>query len=155
MTRPAALWRALWQAALQIEDGVLGDARARLERAKERLSEALRNDASDEEIARLRSMCARSPVFASNTKGEDDAVIDFALNVTDQLGMGAIEKAAEALKPELRETAFAFAVEMVLADGMVGQEEEAFIAKLAQLLGIHEELGRAVIQVTMIRARGV
>ncbi|HOU21023.1 MAG: tellurite resistance TerB family protein [Kiritimatiellae bacterium] len=110
---------------------------------------------SDEEIARLRSMCARSPVFASNTKGEDDAVIDFALNVTDQLGMGAIEKAAEALKPELRETAFAFAVEMVLADGMVGQEEEAFIAKLAQLLGIHEELGRAVIQVTMIRARGV
>ncbi len=44
---------ALWQAALQIEDGVLGDARARLERAKERLSEALRNDASDEEIARL------------------------------------------------------------------------------------------------------
>lgn len=44
---------ALWQAALQIEDGDLGDARARLERAKERLSEALRNNASDEEIARL------------------------------------------------------------------------------------------------------
>ncbi len=44
---------ALWQAAVLIEDGDLGDAKARLERAKERLSEALKNDASDEEIARL------------------------------------------------------------------------------------------------------
>ncbi len=44
---------ALWQAAIQIEEGDLGDAKARLERAKERLSEALKNDASDEEIARL------------------------------------------------------------------------------------------------------
>ncbi len=44
---------ALWLAALLLEDGNLGDAAERLARAKERLSEALRNDASDEEIARL------------------------------------------------------------------------------------------------------
>ena len=44
---------ALWQAAVQIEDGNLGDAADRLARAKERLQEALKNDASDEEIARL------------------------------------------------------------------------------------------------------
>lgn len=108
---------------------------------------------SDEEINRLRSMCARSPIFAANSKEEDNAVIDFALNVNDQLGAGAIQKAAEALEPELRETAFAFATEMVLADGMVGEKEEAFISQLAGFLGIGEELGRAVIQVTMIRAR--
>ncbi len=44
---------ALWQAAVQIEDGNLGDAAQRLAKAKERLQEALRGDASDEEIARL------------------------------------------------------------------------------------------------------
>ena len=44
---------ALWQAALLLEDGSLGDARERLERAKERLSEALQDGASDEEIAEL------------------------------------------------------------------------------------------------------
>jgi uncharacterized protein (TIGR02302 family) len=44
---------ALWQAAVQIEDGDLGDAAARLARAKERLQQALREGASDEEIARL------------------------------------------------------------------------------------------------------
>lgn len=44
---------ALWQAALLLEEGSLGDAAERLARAKERLAEALRNGASDEEIAQL------------------------------------------------------------------------------------------------------
>ena len=38
---------------MQIEDGSLGDAAARLAKAKERLQQALREGASDEEIARL------------------------------------------------------------------------------------------------------
>jgi len=109
---------------------------------------------SDEEVGRLRSMCARSPLFSANSKEEDDAVIDFALNVSDQLGTDAVKKAAEALTPELKETAFAFATEIVLADSMVGEKEEAFISQLAGVLGVSDDLGRAVIQVTMIRARG-
>ncbi len=44
---------ALWQAAVQIEDGNLGDAAERLARARERLQQALRENAPDEEIARL------------------------------------------------------------------------------------------------------
>ncbi len=44
---------ALWQAALLLEEGSLGDAAERLARAQERLREALRDDAGDEEIARL------------------------------------------------------------------------------------------------------
>ena len=43
----------LWRAALLLEEGSLGDAAERLARAKERLKEALRSDASDEEIAQL------------------------------------------------------------------------------------------------------
>lgn len=109
---------------------------------------------SAEEVGRLRSMCAGSPIFASNSKEEDDAVIDFAVNVSNQLGAEAVKKAAESLKPELRETAFAFATEMVLADSMVGEKEEAFISQLAALLGVSEEVGRAVILTTMIRRRG-
>jgi len=108
---------------------------------------------SDDEVGRLRSMCARSPIFSANSKDEDDSIIDFALNVSDQLGANAIAQAAEALKPEMRETAFAFATEMVLADGMVGAKEEAFISQLAEALGVSEETGRAVILVTMIRGR--
>lgn len=45
--------KALWDLAVQLEDGRLADARKRLERAQERLAEAMRNGASDEEIAEL------------------------------------------------------------------------------------------------------
>ncbi|MCZ4352697.1 TIGR02302 family protein [Roseovarius aestuarii] len=44
---------ALWDLALQLEDGDIGDALERMRKAQERLSEAMRNDASDDEIARL------------------------------------------------------------------------------------------------------
>ncbi len=44
---------AMWELAVQLEDGSLADARARLERAQERLAEAMKNGASDEEIASL------------------------------------------------------------------------------------------------------
>ncbi|HVT87726.1 MAG TPA: tellurite resistance TerB family protein [Tepidisphaeraceae bacterium] len=111
-------------------------------------------EVSDDEVIRLRSMCARSPIFASNSKEEDDAVIGWADNVTTQLKADAIRKAAAALKSPLRETAFAFACEMVLADGMVGDAEEKFISMLGETLGISQELGSAVVQVTIVRMRG-
>ncbi len=47
------LAEAFWEAALLFEDGSLTDARERMERAQERLSEAMRNGATDEEIADL------------------------------------------------------------------------------------------------------
>jgi uncharacterized protein (TIGR02302 family) len=43
----------LWQAALLLEEGGLGDAAERLARAQERLREALRGDADDAEVAEL------------------------------------------------------------------------------------------------------
>ncbi len=43
----------LWNAALTIEEGDLDDALERLRRAQERLSEAMRQGASDEEISQL------------------------------------------------------------------------------------------------------
>lgn len=45
--------QALWDLAVLLEDGDIGDALERMRAAQERLSEAMRNGASDEEIARL------------------------------------------------------------------------------------------------------
>lgn len=112
-------------------------------------------DVSDEEIGRIRTMCLRSPIFATNSKEEDDAVIRFADSVTKQLGFGAVEKAAAALKPELRETAFAFACDIVLADGIVGDEEDAFLSRLAAVLGISNAVGELLVNATIIRNRGI
>jgi uncharacterized protein (TIGR02302 family) len=45
--------QALWDLAVLLEDGDIGDALERLRQAQERLSEAMRNGASDQEIAEL------------------------------------------------------------------------------------------------------
>ncbi|MEL6167046.1 MAG: TIGR02302 family protein [Pseudomonadota bacterium] len=45
--------QALWDIAVEIEEGDLSDALERLRRAQERLSEAIENGATDEEIAEL------------------------------------------------------------------------------------------------------
>jgi uncharacterized protein (TIGR02302 family) len=47
------LAEVLWTLALEIEEGDLGDALERLRRAQDRLSEAIENGATDEEIAEL------------------------------------------------------------------------------------------------------
>jgi len=47
----AELATAMWDLALLLEDGNLEDARERLKRAQERLSEAMKNGASEQEIA--------------------------------------------------------------------------------------------------------
>ncbi|KIC31763.1 TIGR02302 family protein [Leisingera sp. ANG-S5] len=44
---------ALWDLAVQLEEGDVGDALERMQRAQERLSQAMRDGASDQEIARL------------------------------------------------------------------------------------------------------
>lgn len=44
---------ALWALAQSLEEGDIGDALARMQQAKERLSQAMREGASDEEIAQL------------------------------------------------------------------------------------------------------
>ncbi len=49
----AEIVEALWKLAIQLEDGRLADARERLRRAQERLAEAMRDGATDEEIAEL------------------------------------------------------------------------------------------------------
>lgn len=108
---------------------------------------------SREEVIRLRSMCSLSPVFAANTGEQDTAVISFADNVTTQMGDQAVEKAIEALTPELRETAFAFACDMILADGVLGPDEEIFITKLAGKCAISDEVGRSIIYTTIVRNR--
>ncbi len=49
----AEIAEALWQIAIKLEEGDIGDALQRMQQAQERLSEAMRNGASDQEIAEL------------------------------------------------------------------------------------------------------
>ena len=118
---------------------------------------AMKADGSidDEEVVRLRTMCARSPIFAANSRERDDEIIAFADKVTEQFGVASIEMAVKNLKQELRETGFAFACEMVLADGMVSDAEERYLTNLATSLGIPNATLSALVLATIVRNRGL
>ncbi|MDO5621837.1 MAG: DUF4175 family protein [Paracoccus sp. (in: a-proteobacteria)] len=71
-----ALAEALWQAAVQREDGGLDDALARMQHAQQKLSEAIRQGASPDEIQRLMdelSQATRDYTDMLAERGEDPA----------------------------------------------------------------------------------
>lgn len=112
---------------------------------------------ASEEVALLRGLCIRSPLFSANTAAQDDALIEFADKVTDQFEGGAVKLAGDALPPSLRETAFAFALacDLLIADGVVGSTEDRFLTTLSGALQVPGDVVQSVIQCALIRHRNV
>lgn len=113
-------------------------------------------DIADDELHRMRLMCSLSPLFARNTREQDDRVIDYCVQAFRQTNWDTeqvVAKAAEALAPSLRETAFAFACDMLLADGTVTSSEESFLIDLAGRLSVPDATVQAVVDTTIIRNR--
>jgi uncharacterized protein (TIGR02302 family) len=89
------LSEALWALALDIEEGGLGSAAERLRQAQERLSEAMKNGASDSEIAQLmqelreatedylRELARRDQQQGEGQEGQNSAQNDMQLNQGD------------------------------------------------------------------------
>lgn len=86
----------------------------------------------------------------------DDATLHAALEKVERIlrkeGDDALlERAATALPPPLRETAFCLAADLVLADGEIHAEERAFIERLRTRLGVEDTLGSKIVEVLLIR----
>jgi uncharacterized protein (TIGR02302 family) len=132
----------LWRAALMLEEGSLGDAAERLARAKERLQEALRSDASDEEIAQLMDELRQAtrdymqqlaedairngdqqqadapPPGQSMTQDQIQALMDRIQELSDQGRRAEAEALLEMLQQMLEN------MEMRMAQGGQGQQGE-------------------------------
>jgi tellurite resistance protein len=67
---------------------------------------------------------------------------------------GLVAIARSSLPSELQETAFACAVDIVLADGTVDAGEQAMLEELQKVLGVSDEVGHKILEVMMIKNRG-
>lgn len=107
---------------------------------------------SKREIERLRMMAFLQPLFR-----EVHSVEKFiADRAADLRAVGAkilLEDCRKALTPRLRETAYAWAVELVHSDGAVVAEEHAFLQDLAARFSIPGPLARKIQAVAAIRRR--
>ncbi|MBE9477266.1 MAG: DUF4175 family protein, partial [Proteobacteria bacterium] len=114
--------QTLWRASLLIEDGDLSDAAARLKRAQERLSEAMKNGATDDEIAEL---------MDELRKATDDYLRYLAENAKPQ-DQQAGNQNAQKISPDMLQEMMDRIQELMEQGRM--DEAQALMEKLQQLL---------------------
>lgn len=69
-------------------------------------------------------------------------------------GSGLVDACAPLVKKEERPTIFSMAVELVLADGILDEDEERIIEYIAEKLAIDDGLVERIVEVMLIRNRG-
>jgi tellurite resistance protein len=110
---------------------------------------------SEEEIEGMSSMLGRMHLFKAYPQDVINRMFDWLLEILNRDGIGALFAIAQSsLPPELSETAFAVAADLILADGMVTEEEQEFLNQLCAALNIPSDLAVKIVEVMMIKNRG-
>jgi uncharacterized tellurite resistance protein B-like protein len=111
--------------------------------------------AADTEVQALMTSLSRMQLFRSYPDDVIQKMFDRLMSALQRQGAEPLFNAALAALPhELRETVFAVTTDIVLADGEVTEEEEAFLSDLYQALEISEEIAGKIIDVMLIKNRG-
>jgi hypothetical protein len=110
---------------------------------------------ADEEARSLNLVLGRRRLYERLTQQQFGSMMDRLLAELKRSGPEQLlNKCYEAVPPELRETVFANAVDIVLADGIVEQEEKEFIDDLGMKFDIDKKRAKAIIQVMVYKNRG-
>ena len=110
---------------------------------------------SDEEAHSMPIILSRMKLFQSYSDDMMRKLFDKLLHKFRKEGVAALFHAAKGSLPDsLRQTAFAVATDLVLADGVVTDEEKSFLDELYRALEVEEELGNKIIDVMLIKNYG-
>ena len=110
---------------------------------------------SQEELNVVAHTISRMPAFRRIHPNQLLQMLDKFLQIIKREGVGTIVEAAKnSLNPQLKETAFAVAVDIVLVDGIVDQKEKEFLELLQQAVGLSDALATKIVEVMIIKNRG-
>ena len=110
---------------------------------------------SEEEAQSIPFILSRMKLFKDYSDDMMRRLFDKLLARLQSKGVEALfVSAKDSLDQELRETAFTMATDLVLADGVVTEEEEQFLKDLEDKLEISSELALQVVRVMTIKNRG-
>lgn len=110
---------------------------------------------SDEEIELINTSLRRMQLFKSYPGDVLRRMYDKLFGILRRDGIAVLLDTAKSSLPfELRESAFAIATDLILADGTVTPEEEAFLNDLCRVLEINQTLALKIVEVMMIKNRG-
>ncbi|MGJ5630398.1 tellurite resistance TerB family protein [Nostoc sp. CALU 1950] len=110
---------------------------------------------SIEQANSITSVLSRMKLFKSYPYEMMNRLFDKILCILQGDGFNALFNAAkDSLSQDLREAAFAVATDLVLAEGIVAEEEKNFLNDLYQALGVSSEIAIQIVQVILIKNRG-
>ncbi|MEM9904104.1 MAG: tellurite resistance TerB family protein [Cyanobacteria bacterium P01_D01_bin.44] len=110
---------------------------------------------SEQENAEMRMLLSRMQLFKNHSGDMLDRMKDTLLNHLQQHGPSVlIETAKASLPTELGPTAFAVATDLVLTDGTVTSQEQAFLDDLYRILGLPGDLALKIVEVMTIKNQG-
>jgi uncharacterized membrane protein YebE (DUF533 family) len=110
---------------------------------------------SDEEASNVTAAVGRMRLFQRVNEKEFASVMDKLLGILKKKGADVlIDGCCESLPKDLVNAAFANACNIVLADGVVDQEEKDFIEALKTKLAVEPGTAKAIAQVMVIKNKG-
>lgn len=110
---------------------------------------------SDDEARAANAIFNRMRLFAPQSADQFRAMFDRLVGYLQKHGADwLIAKSVAGISTELRETAFATAVDLVFADGSVEATEKALIENLQRDLRVSDDLALKIIEVISIKNRG-
>ena len=110
---------------------------------------------SVEQANSIISVLSRLELFKSYTHEMMNRLFEKILGILQGEGFNALFNAAkDSLSQDLREAAFAVATDLVLAEGIVDQEDKNFLNDLCQALGVSREIAIQIVEVILIKNRG-
>ncbi|MEL6137284.1 MAG: tellurite resistance TerB family protein [Cyanobacteria bacterium J06628_6] len=110
---------------------------------------------SEQENTEMRILLSRMKLFQDYSSDRLERTKDSLLSRLKQHGPGPLVEAAKAVLPtELAPTAFAIATDLVLADGTVTSQEQAFLDDLYRILELPSELALKIVEVITLKNQG-
>jgi dihydroorotase-like cyclic amidohydrolase len=109
---------------------------------------------SDEETKRISLMLSGMKLFSAYSTPVMDQILEKLLKILHREGFNALfETAKESLSFELRESAFAVAADIVLVNGVIAQDEQAFLNDLYHYLGLNDQVAHQIVEVMQMKNR--
>jgi tellurite resistance protein len=110
---------------------------------------------TEEEAQGLVISLVRMKTYAGYTGNQMSALLNKLIGIIKKQGVDAlVNLSKESLPLELRETAFAVATDLALADGEIADQEKEILTKIQQGLDIPESKAVNIIEVMLIKNKG-
>jgi len=108
-----------------------------------------------EEADQFFAAIGRMAMFRGQSEQERTEMVDRVTRLVNKFGTRAVfSRASEVLSEGMKETVFANAVDIALADGVVELTEKELLNRAQQILGIPDDLAQKIVDVLLIRNRG-